>query len=91
MDSISGITATTADVNTTVTDTDGDIESDLRVDVEETASLGTVVATQPITVGSDTANITGLTTATGYTAFIRVNTYDNGDNLELDSDTFTTT
>lgn len=89
IDSITPAT-TSADVDTTVTDTDSDIKANLRVDVEETASLGTVVATAPITVGTDTANITGLTTATGYTAFIRVDTYDNGNDLELDSDTFTT-
>ena len=93
IDLIDSITATGANVNATVTDNYNKITGNLRVDVEETASLGVVVETQSVVVGSDTAIFTTLTTATDYTAFLRCSYFDGIsiiDDYELDTDTFTT-
>lgn len=82
---------TYATIATTVVDTEGDIKGNLRIDVEETSNPGVVVSTSPIPAKADSNILVGLTASTNYTAYVRADTVTNGDDYDLDSDTFTTT
>lgn len=92
------IAGTEADIDVTITDADGSLVTNVRVDVFTVAAPTIVVATTTMSVsaGNEIVNITGLIDATDYIVKI-FGTYNLNDgngiqlNVEFDDDTFTTT